>query len=108
LSISRWFNRPSQEALPKGLLHDADRGAFTGPDLKRKSALVHQHPESVDRFGAGGVSLFEQKRHRRFIDEIADDLIGLQNMGRKKRRVVGLHADRCGVDDDIGLPNPRF
>ena len=72
---------------------------FMGADRLRD-----QHPEAVGMGNAECFRLQQKTGAKRIVDDIDDpgEVIETGQV-RHRRQVVGVHADRCRVDDDVGV-----
>src|SRR3546814_6148065 len=50
--------------------HDLERRLLARPRPERQSSLVDQHAEAVDRHRSASTGGFEQRRHRRVVDQV--------------------------------------
>src|SRR5438132_12324681 len=80
--------------------HDGERRLPGGPDLERGGPLVEQHAQAVDGPGAGRAGGQEPGRPAWPVDQVHDHLAGLEPP-RFERYAPAVHADGCGVDDQV-------
>ena len=82
-----------------------DRRVLPGPQLEGDRPLVNEHPEPVERDRAASLGGIEKTRLRRVGNDVADDHAGTDRGVVEQRHVsdVGVEADRCGVDQHVGL-----
>ncbi len=86
-------------------LHQVERRRLAGPQRERRRALVEQHQLAVRDRGARGLGVPQQPGPR--VDEVEHEQVVVEGLGRDRAGVAG-QADRCRVDEDLGLGQLRF
>ena len=79
----------------------ATSGRSAEPQLLLQGGLVDEHAEPVERARPGVAGGAQQGGVERVVDEVGDEVLGVQER-RVERDLVGAEADRRGVDDQLG------
>ena len=84
-----------------GGAHHGDVGQVAEPQLLLQGGLVDEHAEPVERPRPGIAGGAEQGGVERVVDEVGDEVLGVQHR-RVEREIVGGEPDGRGVDDQLG------
>ena len=96
---------PSAEVIPRARASASaacmtSMGAAAGPERERRRALVEEHQLAIGRGAPRGLGVAEQAGMR--VDQVEDEELGHQDLGRDGR-LVGGQADRRCVDEHLRL-----
>jgi len=93
---------PLGGGLIQGAAHGVEGGGAVEPDFEGEGALVEEEREAVGGAGAGALGVFEEAGDLWAVDHVIDHEVGGEDCGRNEAGVGALHAERGGVDDEVG------
>jgi len=92
----------SGSRLVQGATHDIQGRGAVEPDFEGECALMEEERQSVGGAGAGVFGVFEEAGDGRAVNHVIDHEVGGEDGGGDEARVGALHAEGCGIDDQVG------